>query len=296
MRPLCFIVNPTAGHGRALKLWKRLEPLAASLGDFEVKLTRYPGHARELAREAARGGFDRVIAVGGDGTVSEVAAGLVGTAAAFGVIPSGTGNDWIKSTGVPRDPEAALRVAFSGRRAKMDVGLAFGRHLFFNVAGIGFDAEVMRRVNGYGPVLKMFGGAVPHLLGVLGALREYRGVDVEVELDGRSFAVSRMALMAVGIGRFFGGGLMILPNAAPDDGLFDIVWGDNLNRLELLNLLIKLFPGTHMGHPKVHFARGRRLVIRSDRPVFVEADGEVIGQLPVSLELLPGALEVLLPS
>jgi len=295
MPKLCFIVNPTAGHGRAAKTWKQIEPLASSLGEFAVKFTEHPGHGRELAQEAAQAGFDRVVALGGDGTVNEVASGLVGTPAAFGLVPTGTGNDFMKAAGIPKDPAESVRAAFQGRRVPVDVGLADGSRYFFNVAGVGFDAEVMRRVNGYGPVLKAFGGSLPHLMGVVGALFDFRGVDVEVELDGRPLAIPKMLLMAVGVGQYFGGGMKILPHARIDDGLFDVLWGENLSRLELMGLLAQVFKGAHEGHHKVHTAQARRVTVRASHPAWIQVDGEVIGQLPITLELLPKALEVLLP-
>lgn len=297
MPRLCFIVNPTAGHGRALATWNRIEPLAASLGEYAVKFTEGPGHGKELARAAALEGFDRVVVLGGDGTVNDVANGLVRSPAALAVVPTGTGNDWVRTAGVPRDPEAAVRIAFSGRRAKSDVGLVVEQQrYFFNVTGLGFDAEVIRRVNQYGPVLKSFGGALPHLLGVVGALFHFTGAPVRFELDGQPLESPRMLLMAVGIARYFGGGMKILPHAEIDDGLFEIVWGEDLSRLELIGLVGKIFSGGHEGHPKVRFARGRRIVAFSDRPVAVQMDGDLIGQLPITMELLPGALDVILPA
>lgn len=295
MPRLCFIVNPTAGHGRALKTWKQIEPLVASLGDYVVKFTEHPGHGQELAREAAQEGFDRVVALGGDGTVNEVASGLVGTAAAFGLVPTGTGNDFRRAAGIPKDPVEAVRTVFQGQPVPMDVGLAGGRRYFFNVAGAGFDAEVMRRVNGYGPVLKSVGGVLPHLLGVAGTLLHLHGSNARAALDGQSIEIPNMALMVAGIGQYFGGGIKIFPHAVTNDGLFDVIWGENLSRGELVSILAKIFSGEHENHPKVHIARARRISMAADSPMAVQVDGELIGQLPIDLELLPGALQVVLP-
>jgi len=115
MPRVCFIVNPVAGHGRALAEWKRIEPLAAQLGEYCVKFTKGPGHATELAREAVREGYDRVVSMGGDGTLNEVGNGLVGSGVALAVIPAGTGNDWVRTAGVPRDLAEGCRLAFQGR-------------------------------------------------------------------------------------------------------------------------------------------------------------------------------------
>lgn len=295
MPRVCFIVNPTAGHGRALKTWKRIEPVAARLGEFGVKFTQRPRHGEELARQAALEGYDRVISLGGDGTLNEVGNGLMGTGAALGVVPTGTGNDWVRTVGIEREPEEACRIAFQGRRMKMDVGLAHGYRHFFNVAGIGFDAEVSRRVNDYGPVLKTVGGTLPSLLGILGTLFRFTGVPMRIQLDEQVLTPNRLLLMAVGIARYYGGGMKILPEARIDDGLFEIAWADQLDKLELIKLVGKIYSGEHVGHPKVRMARGRRLTAVSDQPVAFHLDGDVVGNLPVTFELLPQAIDVIVP-
>lgn len=295
MPRLCFIVNPTAGHGRALKTWKRIEPLVASLGEYGVKFTERSRHGEELARIAAGEGYDRVVALGGDGTINEVGNGLMGTRAAMAVVSVGTGNDWIRTVNIPKDPEAAVRIAFNGRRVPMDVGLAVGYRYFFNIAGIGFDAEVSRRVNDYGPVLKAIGGTLPSLLAIGGTLFSFMGAPVRVQLDDRTLEIPRMLLMAVGIARYYGGGMYILPEAVIDDGQFDLAWGEDLGRAELIRLVGKIYKGGHVGHPKVSFARGRRITATSTQRVAFHLDGDVAGNLPVTFEILPGALDVILP-
>lgn len=291
----CFIVNPTAGHGRALKTWRRIEPLLETMGEFGVKFTQRPRHGEELARQAAAEGWERVVALGGDGTLNEVGNGLMGTSAALAIVPTGTGNDWVRTAGIPLDAHGAARVAFTGRVAPIDVGHAVGHRYFFNIAGIGFDAEVSRRVNDYGPVLKAVGGTLPSLLGIVGTLFSFNGVKVVAEIDGERRQIPRMLLMAVGLARYYGGGMKILPEAVLDDGWFDLAWGDDLGRLELVRLVGKIYSGGHVGHPKVTFGRCRRIEATSDQPVAFHLDGDVAGNLPVTFELLPGALNAVLP-
>jgi diacylglycerol kinase (ATP) len=295
MPRLCFIVNPTAGHGRALKTWQRIEPIARQLGEYGVKFTERPRHGEVLAREAAAEGFDRVVALGGDGTLNEVGNGLMGTGSALAVVPTGTGNDWVRTAGIPREAEAATRIAFQGRRVPMDVGLAVGYRYFFNIAGIGFDAEVSRRVNDYGPVLKAIGGTLPSLLAIAGTLFSFMGASVKVQMDEKTMEIPRMLLMAVGIARYYGGGMNILPDAVLDDGLFDVAWGASLGRAELVSLVGKIYKAQHVGHPKVSFARCTRITATSTERVAFHLDGDVAGNLPVTFELLPGALDVIIP-
>lgn len=295
MPRVCFIVNPTAGHGRALAAWKQIEPLAAQLGDYEVKFTQGPREGEALARQAAQEGYDRVIAMGGDGTVNEVGNGVMGTGAALGVIPTGTGNDWVRSAGVPSDPEEGCRMAFLGELSKMDVGLAHGYRYFFNGAGFGFDAQVCVWVNEHGQAWKRVSGTLPHLMGVVNTLFAFTGVSVDVEIDGEKIHVPRLLLMALGNGQYFGGGMRVVPDARLDDGLFDLAWGENLSRMELIGLVSKIYKGAHVGHPKVRMARGRKVTATSSARVPFQLDGDVAGHLPVTFEVLPQALDVILP-
>lgn len=295
MPRVCFVVNPTAGHGRALAAWKQIEPLAAQLGDYGVKFTQGPRQGEALAMQAAQEGYDRVIAMGGDGTVNEVGNGLMGTGAALGVIPTGTGNDWVRTASIGRNFEAGCRLAFEGQLSKMDVGLAHGYRYFFNGAGFGFDAEVCVWVNKYGQSWKRISGTLPHLMGVVNTLFRFTGVAVDVDIDGHRTHIPRLLLMALGNGQYFGGGMKIVPDAKLDDGLLDLAWGQNLSRSELIGLVGKIYKAAHVGHPKVSMARGRKITATSAAQVPFQLDGDVAGHLPVTFEILPKALDVVLP-
>lgn len=291
-----IIINPTAGHGRAAKSWRRLEPLAAGYGDYQARLTEAPGHALELAREAAELGSDRVIVFGGDGTVNEVGNGLVGTNTAMGVVPTGSANDWFRFFELPLNLEAALRLGFEGCRSRSDAGLAVGHRYFFNVCGIGFDATVARRVNLAGPVLKNIPGTLPTVLMVLVTLLTYRGPEVTVQIDDQEpTAIGSLFLAEAGVGRYTGGGMKILPDAILDDGLFDLMLAVGVRRMEVLGLLARIYKGAHTTNPKLSFSRGRRLTIASSRSMAFHLDGEDVGNLPVTLELVPAALDVIVP-
>lgn len=291
MPRVCFIVNPIAGRGQALERWRQIEPLAARLGEYGVKFTERPGHGTDLARLAIQEGYDRVVSIGGDGTLNEVGNGLVGTNAALAVIPAGRGNDWVRTAGVPTDAAEGCRLAFGGRVARMDVGLAHGYRYFFNAAGFGFDAEVCARVNTYGQRFPKFS----YVRGVFDTLFHFTGVQVDVEIDGERRRLNRVLLLEVGIGRYFGGGMQVFPQADIADGLFEIAWGEDLGRLELIRLVSLIYSGRHVGHPKVRMARGRKLTADSPEKVVIQLDGEVVGHLPVTFEILPGALNVVLP-
>lgn len=286
------IVNPIAGRGRGRKTWERLRRAAgASEHTVEAFETHRPGDAARLAAEAAAAGTDRVIVLGGDGTLHETVNGLVGTRASLGVVPAGTGNDFCKPIRIPTDPEAALAVALGAHTVKVDVGRAWNRY-FLNSAGIGFDAEVCRETNA---IPKYFGGTAPYLVGVAKVLARFRPRPVTIDIDGK---VSRatITLLAVGNGQYYGGGMWIAPNASLTDGLFDIITAGNLSLYELLAAVPRIYAGTHLRLPKVQETRGQRLTVTSDYPLAVHLDGEVAGTLPVTIEILPGTLEVAAPT
>lgn len=295
---VCFVVNPAAGHGRALKRWKEVEPLVRAAGPFEARFTERPRHAEELAREVARQGFDRVGVFGGDGTLNEVANGLAGTSTALAAVPTGTANDWVRNFAIPLDAAEAVRLVYEGEVVAMDLGLSeseAGRRYFLNMVGAGFDAEVAARVNDYGPWLKAIGGTVPTVVSLIVTLFSYRAPNATLELDGQVVDVSNLALSCFGIGGYIGGGMHLLPEAVPDDGLFDVMWASDIGSLDLLHTVFKTYKAGHVGHPKVHFARARRVRVTAAAPLHSHMDGEAGGYLPVSLEIAPKALGVVLP-
>jgi diacylglycerol kinase (ATP) len=295
MRP-CFIVNPTAGHGRALQTWRRVEVLAQAAGPYGIKITQQARHGEALAREAVAEGYDRVIVLGGDGTVNEVIQGLVHTPVPLAVIPTGTGNDWVRTAGVPRDLERALAIAYRGRVARHDVGLVTGQRYFMNIAGVGFDAEVSRLLNDNAKLLKLVPGTLPTLLSIVGTLFRFRGARMTCDIDGERVEAPRLFLMAVGLNQYYGGGMQILPQAVPDDGYFDLAWADDLPIASLPGLMGKIYKGQHLDHPKVQIRRAKQVRIESAQPVSYHLDGDVAGTTPVEFTLIPQALSVMLPA
>jgi diacylglycerol kinase (ATP) len=284
--PTLAIVNPVAGNGAAARIWKRLP----SYG-WECHTTESVGHARELASAAVSDGYDRVVAIGGDGTVCEVANGLAHTETALAIIPVGTGNDTALNLGIPADPVAAAALADSGPARPIDLGEVRTRQrrmYFVNVAGFGFDAEVAWRVN---RLPKLIGGTLPYVAGVLQTLWQYRSPDMRICLDGDERVVDRRVfLAAVGNCASYGGGMRIAPEARPDDGIFDLCVVSHLGRLEVLRIFPKLYSGGHVGHPAVEMLRCRAITADADRRVLCHADGELVGALPAQFVMLPGAL------
>jgi len=293
-----FIVNPIAGHGRAKKKWEKAEPFVAGLGEYSVRFTERPLHGEELARQAVADGCDRVVVFGGDGTINEVGNGLVGTKTAMAIIPTGSANDFVRTFPIPLDIEKAVLLAYEGRRVRIDAGLAEGggvRRHFFNMVGAGFDAEIAGRVNDLGPLLKVVGGTLPTIICLIMTLFTYRYPTVTLKIDGESQVVPNLVLSGVGICRFLGGGMMLLPEAIPDDGLFDIMWAHDISRLGILGIVGKTYKGAHVGHPRIHFTRGKKVEVSSSLPLLWHMDGEVGGRLPMSFTLIPKAIDLMLP-
>jgi diacylglycerol kinase (ATP) len=282
------ILNPAAGSGKAGRVWERVGAELAC----ECATTDAPGHARELARAAAEQGYERVIAVGGDGTAGEVASGLAHSQTALGLIPVGTGNDTARSLGIPSDPLAAARLAAHGPIRPIDLGqiqTAQQTTHFVNVAGFGFDAEVAWHVNRMA-WLKAIGGTAPYLGGVLQTLWQYRAPRMRISIDNQPLPERGVFLIAVANFPSYGGGMLICPPAQPDDGLFDVCVVTDLSRPQVLRLVPKLYSGRHVGHPAVELLRCRELSAAADRRVRCQADGELVGDLPVRFSLLPAAL------
>jgi diacylglycerol kinase (ATP) len=287
-----FIINPKAGRGKAVKAWKQIEKLVAGNRQYEAVIPSSYADTRRVAAEAVRSGIERVVTLGGDGTLDAVAAELAHSDTILGVIPAGTGNDFGKTNAIPRDPEAALAVALGPHTARMDLGLAAGKHSFLNVAGVGFDAEVAAVTSRYPTGL---GGTLPYLLGAITTIARYRAVPVAVTVDDQHWE-GPITLVAIANGPQYGGGMRIAPHARRDDGLFDVYVADKLSRLQLLGLLPRVYTGSHINHPAVHLLRGREVQITPLAPIHAHVDGDVIDSANLTFRVQPGALSVAVPA
>lgn len=291
---LFFIINPTAGGGRGQRVWAAVSrELARRQATADYGLTDGPAAATRLAAQARQEGYDAVVGVGGDGTIQEIVNGLVdgngGCPSALGVIPGGTGNDFSKMLGVPRDPSRALDVVLGGQVRRFDLGRANGRY-FINLAGVGFDAEVAGFLN---QRPKRLPGALTYVYGILVTLFRYRPALMTVDL-GREVIRGKYLLVSVANGPSHAGGAKMCPEARPDDGSLDICVGGNLGRLETIFVLPQVFTGRHTRHPKIKIYKAiERVRIDAEAPLFLQADGEIFGRVPADLEIVPGALRVI---
>jgi diacylglycerol kinase (ATP) len=299
------IVNPTSGYRRAPRLWPRLLESLGKLGAQVVTWwSQWPGQAETLAARARREGYDRVVAVGGDGTLLEVVNGLwweaLGAQPSVGAVPFGTGCDYVRNFALGPTLRDQAITALGEATLSVSLGLVrlqgldaqSRQQVFVNVLGLGFDAQIiagLRRQRLHLP------GKTSYFLSGFresGRLTHHR---ITGELNGRPLETEAM-LVVVGLGRYFGGGMMITPGASPLSGQFQVVLGQKLSRLDLLTLLPRLYTGRHLEHPRVTTDCACRIRIAADPPAYVEAEGELEGTTPLEVSIIPRALRIAAPA
>jgi len=294
------IVNPVAGAYSTRRKWPRISRLLRHVGlSFDYEYTEGVGHAIELAKAAASDGYRYLVAVGGDGTVNEVANGILhstgASSTALGVVSTGTGSDFARSVGIPRHYVTACSCLTSSRRLLIDIGVveyqSRGQTLqrfFVNTAGIGFDAAAVEATERFP---KYFGGTVPYLAGLLRTLLGYRNKSVVLRIGDRVEA-ARILSVVVANGSYFGGGMWVAPEASLNDNLLDVVVIGDIGKFDLLKSLPMIYKGTHGTHPKVSMEKAANITIESSERVLVHADGELLGEGPASFWLRPAALSI----
>ncbi len=289
--PIRLLVNPSAGGGRAERELPGVE--AALLGHgltLQTQRTTSLEHARELAREAAMAG-ETVVTLSGDGLIGCVAGVLRGVPdAVLGVLPGGRGNDFARVAGIPLDPVAACQVIARGVARPIDLGEVDGR-TFIGIASVGFDSAANEIANRAPARL----GNHVYTYGALRALIAWKHARFDVAVDGAQHSFSGWSVAAAN-SKAYGGGMFMAPDAELDDGLLDVVLSAHTSKLTFLRNLPKVFKGIHVHEPQVTVLRGAELRIDADRPFTVYADGDPIGELPVTVRAVPGALHVLLPA
>jgi YegS/Rv2252/BmrU family lipid kinase len=254
----------------------------------------------ELARDAVAGGAQLVVAVGGDGTLNEVVNGVAGRAVELATIPIGTGMDFGRTYGIPTRFEDAVRVALAGSTRTIDAGRVAYRtwagdeaeRWFANVGSVGMSGAVAQRANG---MSKALGGKVTFFYALTRVFLEWRNTEVTVRLDG-SERNGRMHDVIVANGVWHGGGMMLAPDAAPDDGVFDVVLIGDVGKLDFLTTAPKIYKGKHVHHPKVEVLRSARVEVDAPVRLPIEVEGEQVGTTPATFAVVPAALRVRVPT
>lgn len=294
------VVNPASGGGAARRRWPLLARELERRGlKFRAEESRFPGHAVVLAREAVESGARRLLAIGGDGTFHELVNGLQQqdrmppAEIVAAAVPGGSGNDWARTHGVPRDPARLAGAMAAGLTRHVDLGIATCAHgaeprtvAFHNAAGAGLDAAVVRATSARGP------RAVAYAIALLRALRRFRAPHFDIEADGARLQGRCLTTIAA-IGPDCGGGMRLAPGAAVDDGYFDLVMVADLTLTRALALAPGLWSGRAAGDRAFRRARCASASLAAAPACDVEADGQLIGRTPLEVRILPRALRTL---
>ncbi len=294
-----FILNPKAGKGKGQRILERLKSeIADHRLDAELLISEKPGHATQLA---ARCRGEIVVAVGGDGTVNEVANGLIGSSKVLGILPSGSGNDMIKSIGIPVDSSGAFAKILAFRTSEIDCSTvqcfpderesATPKRYFLNGVGIGFDAAVAERTT----KAKYLHGTALYVLSVFQTLGKYASPTFKITLDSES-RISKNLLIAIGNGRCAGGGFYLTPDAKVNDGYLDVCLIDEISIPKILAIMPKVMKGKHQSEKEVTMMRTKQIFVEAAEPFHVHADGEIVGRnvTGVKIEIVPTRLRVII--
>ncbi len=300
-----MIVNPRSAGGLSESRWARLRgELTLGLGELDAVFTTGVRDAAAIAERESIAGRKLIVAFGGDGTISEVANGILAAGAGaeteLGIVPRGTGGDFRRTLGLPHAAGAAARKIREGTAHPVDAGWVRFRapdgneeeRHFVNVASFGFSSAVAIRANASS---KRLGGRIAFLAATVRTLAAYDNTDVWLSIDGAPAERRRVLMAAIGNGAYFGGGMKICPEARLDDGVLELVTVGDFTRMEVLTKMGRLYGGTHLELEEVAGARVRRLEVEpvdAGRRVPVELDGETPGYLPAVFEIRPAALRV----
>jgi diacylglycerol kinase (ATP) len=268
-----LIANPSAAKGRAVKYFDEIFNFFRSNGiEHDIQQTEYPGHAVEIAHDAVKAGYDRIIAAGGDGTIYEVVNGIIKADGdpVVGIIPTGTCNDFIKSIHMSKDVLAACEAIKAGKTQKWDVAHVGDRYCI-NAAGIGFDVKVAQDIH----ASRFYGSFLIYMFSVVKNIFGYKGMNLTVTLDGKT--ESRFLLMlTVANGVCYGGDFYISPESDPSDGLLNAIMIQNIPPLKRLGVLPKVLKGAHLTLPVVEQRLVREIKIRSSEPMVFQIEGELV--------------------
>ena len=298
------IVNMAAGGGKTRKDWPHIAQILEREGiRYEPFFTDRRLHASIIARNKIKEGYSRIIVIGGDGTMNEVINGVFAqkrvhtTEVMLGMISVGTGNDWARTFNIPADYEGAVRTIKEQKTFIQDAGLVHylkngkeWKRYFINIAGMGFGARVAERANRS----KEKGKSSPllYFYTIFYSLMRYRSKKALIEIDGTAFK-RKIFLLNVGIGKYNGGGMIPVPHAIADDGLYSITLIRRIGKLNVLANIKKLYNGTITSHSKVETYLARSVQINDASKLKIETDGESLGHGPVSFEIIPRSIRVI---
>ncbi len=298
------IVNPNAGRRKGGKDREEISRLLSESGiKFTCFFTERKLHAIHLTAQNIKRGYKNIIVISGDGTFNEVVNGVFTQnkypieEITLGMIPVGTGNDWGRMYNIPRNYKEAISILKTCKTVKQDIGVVQyyssdkkETRYFINIAGLGFDAKVVKKTNRQKENGRS--GVLIYLINILTTLFKYKDIKAEIIIDGNK-TEDEIFTISLGIGKYAGGGMMLTPNAIPDNGSFDLTVIKKMKKIEIIRSLPKLYNGTILKHPRVESFTGRNILINADPAAYLEADGESLGHTPVEFNILPKSLNVI---
>ena len=298
------IVNPVAGSHSVKKDWDRIRSQMQQAGlDFDFEFTQYPGHATEIAKRSIQNGYGCLLAVGGDGTINEVANGILFSDNAentvLGVVNVGTANAFKMSLGLSEEGTDSGISWKIHPPMKIDVGLincqCQGKqveHYFVNEASAGLPAEVVKTWNylpdSYNKKLNLFMRTITGVITLINSKNKHLNIEIVNNKETGKFCT-----VVVANGKYFADGMIIAPHATLDDGLLDSIIIGDISRYDLIRIRPKLYDGTHITHEKFSETKVSEISIDSEETLIIEADGDIVGESPVSIRVVPSALNVL---
>jgi len=300
------IINPESNQGRTRKRWEQIkEALKSFIKEFKYEFTEKPLQAVEISRAAIKDGTELIVGVGGDGTMNEIANGFfeddrpINPETTLGIVPSGTGSDFCRSLKIPLGLKNALQVITQAPSNMIDIGrVKFKNHsdseeerLFLNVSDFGIGGEVVHRMNQE----RMKKKASSYFRCLVTTFISYKNKRLRIKIDNVDIPQQEYMIGAISNGRIFGKGMKIAPEASLDDGLFDFVLVEGMKKFEFFRNVYKIYAGTHLSHPKISLIRGSKIDVKpadSEETVLIEVDGEQVGSLPATFEIIPTSLLV----
>lgn len=297
-------VNPNSGAGKSGKDWPGIKEKLEQAGfEFDYALSSQHRENIEHVHHALKQGFRKFIGVGGDGTMHHLVNGVLGqsevqsTDVELSLISIGTGNDWVRHYDIPRNYDEVIQLIKRGKTGFQDAGkltYADGQftEYFMNFVGIGYDAYVVEHTVD----LKRF-GQVAYLFGLVKCLFNYEPEQLKVEVDGKLLLDEEIFMLIAGLGKYAGGGMMLSKNAKINDGFFELTYGKNLSKGEIVSIVHKLFDGNYITHPKVETLQCKQIKVQARNKAIVkaESDGELIGIGDFEVNILPNAIKIIVP-
>lgn len=291
-----FIVNPVAGKGHATSYIPEIHNYFKNSSDeYYIEITKNPGHAMDIARQYAQQGDYRIYSIGGDGTLNETLNGMAGSQCSLGVIPTGSGNDFIKSIYKSRDYTDILKKTITGVASKIDCGLMNDRY-FINIMSVGLDSEVAYYASKFNKKLHL-PGKLSYFAGIAAALiKRKTRFPLKLTFNDTETIEVEIILAACTNGKYYGGGFIPVPYTKYNDGILDVCYVESKSILGIIYLIPKYMKGRHTKIKGVHFKKIRKLTIESENELKINIEGELINAKKVDIEIKPGFISFIIPS